>query len=59
MKEESWQELDEKALTVIQLYLADKVLDEFSTKKTASSLWMSFLRRKQHPRCGSDFKITI
>ena len=21
--------------------------------------WMNFLRRKQHPRCGSDFKITI
>ena len=39
MKEETWQELDEKALTAIQLFLADEVLDEFSTEKTASSLW--------------------
>jgi len=39
MKEETWQELDEKALTAIQLWLADEVLDEFSTEKTASSLW--------------------
>ena len=39
MKEETWQELVEKALTAIQLCLADKVFDEFSTEKTASSLW--------------------
>jgi len=39
MKEETWRELDEKTLTTIQFYLADEVLDEFSTKKTASSLW--------------------
>ena len=38
MKEETWQELNEKALTAIQLCLADEVLDEFSTEKT-SSLW--------------------
>jgi len=31
--------LDEKALTAIQLCLADEVLDEFSTEKTISSLW--------------------
>jgi len=31
MKQETWQELDEKAFTAIQLYLADEVLDEFST----------------------------
>ena len=29
MKEETWQELDEKALTAFQFYLADKILDEF------------------------------
>ena len=39
MKKETWQELDEKALTAIQLYLANKVLDKFSTDKTVSSLW--------------------
>ena len=39
MKEETWQELDEKVLIVIQFYLTDEVLDEFSIKKTASSLW--------------------
>ena len=39
MKEETWQELNEKALTAIQLCLADEVLDKFSTEKTASSLW--------------------
>jgi len=39
MKEETWQELNEKALTAIQLCLADEVLDEFSTEKTSSSLW--------------------
>ena len=38
MKKETWQELDEKILTAIQFYLANKVLDEFSTKKTAFSL---------------------
>ena len=46
MKEETWQELDEKALTAIQFFLADEVLDEFSIEKTVSSLW-------------EDFKITI
>ena len=35
MKEETWQELDEKALTGIQLYLADEVLDEFSMENHA------------------------
>jgi len=39
MKEETWQELDEKALITIQFWLTDKVLDEFSTNKTTSSLW--------------------
>ena len=46
MKEENWEEMDEKGLTVIQFYLTDKVLE-------------SFLRRKQRPRCDSDFRITI
>ena len=41
MKEETWQELDEKALTAIQLCLVDEVLDEFSLEKTAFSLWDS------------------
>ena len=36
MKEETWQKLDEKALTAIQAYLADEVLDEFSAEKTVS-----------------------
>jgi len=31
--------LDKKALTVIQLCLTNELLDEFSTEKTASSLW--------------------
>ena len=39
MKEETWQELDEKILTAIQLCLADEMLDEFSMEKIASSLW--------------------
>ena len=39
MKEEIWQELDEKAMMAIQLCLADEVLDEFSTEKITSSLW--------------------
>ena len=39
MKEETWQEFDEKILTAIQFYLANEVLDEFSIKKTTSSLW--------------------
>ena len=38
MKKETWQELDEKALTAIQC-LVDEVLDEFSIEKTTSSLW--------------------
>jgi len=41
MKEETWQELNEKVLMAIQLCLADKVLDELSTEKT-SSLWGDF-----------------
>ena len=45
MKEETWQELDDKALTAIQLCLADEVLDEFSMEKTTSSLWK---RLKDH-----------
>ena len=39
MKKETWQELDEKALIVIQLCLVDEVSNEFSMEKTASSLW--------------------
>ena len=39
MKDETWQKLDEKVLTAIQLCLTDKVLDEFSIEKTLSSLW--------------------
>ena len=42
MKEETWQKLNEKALTAIQLYLVDEVLDEFSSEKTAFSLWSDF-----------------
>jgi len=42
MKEKTWQELDEKALTAIQLCLVDEVLNEFSTEKTTSSLWERF-----------------
>ena len=38
MKEETWQELDEKSLTAIQLCLVDEVFDDFSTEKTTSSL---------------------
>ena len=38
MKEETWQELDEKALMTIQLCVMDEVLDEFSTEKIISSL---------------------
>ena len=38
MKEETWQELDEKALTTIQFCLAHKVLVKFSMEKQASSL---------------------
>jgi len=35
----TWQEFDDKAMVVIQLCLADEVLDEFSTEETSSSLW--------------------
>ena len=35
MKEETWQELNDKALTVIKLCLTDEVLDEFSLEKTS------------------------
>jgi len=38
MKEEIWQELDEKVLTAIQLCLANEILDEFFMEKTTSSL---------------------
>jgi len=38
MKSEAWQEFDKKALTAIQLFLADEVLDEFSLEKTTSAL---------------------
>ena len=34
MKEETWQELDEKVLTAIQFCLSDEVLDEFSMKNS-------------------------
>jgi len=36
MKEETYQELDEKVLTTIQLCLTDEVLDKFSMEKTTS-----------------------
>jgi len=39
MKEKTWQKLNEKGLTAIQLCLANEVFDEFSTEKTATSLW--------------------
>ena len=39
LKEETWQELDEKVLTAIQFCLADEVLHEFSTEKTMFLLW--------------------
>ena len=48
MKEETWQELNQKVLTAIQFCLADEMLDEFSIEKTASSLWES-----------TDFRTTI
>ena len=38
MKDETWVELDEKALMAIQLCLADEVLDEFSSEKMTSAL---------------------
>jgi len=38
MKEETSQELGEKALMTIQLCVMDEVLDEFSTEKIISSL---------------------
>ncbi|KAK5793401.1 hypothetical protein PVK06_034545 [Gossypium arboreum] len=34
-----WKELDEKALTAIQLCLANKVLHEVLMKKSSSALW--------------------
>ena len=46
LKKETWQELDEKALTAIQLCLTDEVLDEFSMEKHRS-------------RYVSDFRTTI
>ena len=39
MMEETWQELDEKALKVIQLFLVDEVFGKFFMEKTASFLW--------------------
>ena len=39
MKDDAWVEMDERALTAIQLCLADEVLDEFSSEKTAAALW--------------------
>ena len=39
MKEEAWVKMDERALTAIQLCLADEVFDEFSSEKTAAALW--------------------
>jgi len=39
MKEETWQELNEKSLTAIQFCLADEVMDEFYSEKTTFSLW--------------------
>ena len=39
MKDETWQELDEKASTTIQFCLADELLDEFSSEKTTFALW--------------------
>ena len=39
MKEKTWQKMKEKGLTAIQLCLANEVFDEFSTEKTATSLW--------------------
>ena len=38
MKKETYQELDEKAFTAIQVCLADEVLDEFSMEKIVFSL---------------------
>jgi len=38
MMKETWQELDEKTLTAIQLCLADEVSDEFLTEKITSLL---------------------
>ena len=54
MKEEIWQDLNEKALTAIQLCLMDEVLDEFSMEKTASSLWeqLQATIRRSHWRIG-------
>jgi hypothetical protein len=36
MKDATWEQFDENALTVIQLCLMDDVLDEFSSEKTSS-----------------------
>ena len=35
----NWNDLDEKALTVIQLCLSNEVLQEVLLKKTTSDMW--------------------
>lgn len=40
MTEEQWQELDEKALSAIQLCLAKEVLREVIHEESAAALWL-------------------
>ena len=40
MTDEQWQELDEKALSAIQLCLTKEVLREVIHEETASGLWL-------------------
>ena len=39
MEDDEWVEIDEKALTIIQLYLSNNVLQELLFKKSNAGLW--------------------
>ena len=39
MKEEQWDEMDEKALSTIQLCLSREVLREVINEKSTASIW--------------------
>jgi len=41
MTDEQWEDLDEKALFTIQLYLASHVLREALDKTTTTSVWLA------------------
>jgi len=58
MKEETWQELDSKALTTVRFFLADKVLDEFSLRKTIFSLWEWLQNHYLNVGESVDFEVT-